>query len=78
MNKITSFTIFCMLILFGMVYSQDKITINHADSLVGRIIEGEQVREAIGNVSLTHNNIKSTAQGLFSFLTRIKQTCTEM
>ncbi|KXK54710.1 MAG: OstA family protein [Chlorobi bacterium OLB5] len=72
MNKITSFTIFCMLILFGMVYSQDKITINHADSLVGRIIEGEQVREAIGNVSLTHNNIKINCTRVIQFFNQNK------
>lgn len=72
MNKITSFTIFCMLILFGMVYSQDKITINHADSLVGRIIEGEQVREAIGNVSLTHNNIKINCTRVIQYFNQNK------
>jgi lipopolysaccharide export system protein LptA len=38
--------------------AQEKITINYADSLIGKVINGEQVREAIGNVSLTHNNIK--------------------
>lgn len=72
MSKITSFTVFCMLILFGMVYSQDKITINHADSLVGRIIEGEQVREAIGNVSLTHNNIKINCTRVIQYFNQNK------
>lgn len=43
-----------------MQYSltQDKITLNYADSLVGKVTEGEQVREAIGNVSISHNNVK--------------------
>lgn len=72
MNKITSFTFFCMLLLFGMVYSQDKITINHADSLVGRIIEGEQVREAIGNVSLSHNNIKINCTRVIQYFNQNK------
>lgn len=55
-----------------MVYSQDKITINHADSLVGRIIEGEQVREAIGNVSLTHNNIKINCTRVIQYFNQNK------
>lgn len=38
--------------------AQDKITLNHADSLVGKTIDGEQVREAHGNVSMTHNNVQ--------------------
>ena len=32
--------------------------LNHADSLIGKTINGEQIREAIGNVSLTQNNVK--------------------
>lgn len=39
---------------------RSKITLNYADSLVGKTINNEQVREAIGNVSLTHNNVKIT------------------
>jgi lipopolysaccharide export system protein LptA len=42
------------------LYSQDKIMLNYADSLIGKTINGEQVREAVGNVSLTHNNVKIT------------------
>jgi len=38
--------------------SQDKITLNHADSLIGRVIDGHQVREAVGNVELTHGSVK--------------------
>jgi lipopolysaccharide export system protein LptA len=56
---------FLVLLLFLMFFSsflraQDKITINHADSLIGKTVDGQQVREAIGNVSLTHNNVKIT------------------
>lgn len=47
-----------MLLASSGIYSQDKITLNYADSLVGKTLNGEQVREAIGNVSLTHNNVK--------------------
>ncbi len=49
--------IFC---LSSVTRAQDKITINHADSLIGKTINGEDVREAIGNVSLTHNDVKIT------------------
>jgi len=49
----------CLLIISGVSsFSQDKIQINYADSLIGRTINGEQVREAIGNVALTHNNVR--------------------
>jgi lipopolysaccharide export system protein LptA len=60
-NKIRSSVKFvcCFLLLITAVYSkaQDKITLNHADSLIGKVINNEQVREAIGNVSLKHNNL---------------------
>jgi len=42
----------------SFINAQDKIQINYADSLLGKTINGEQTREAIGNVSLTHNNVK--------------------
>lgn len=45
-------------ILTGRTFAQDRITLNHADSLVGKTINGEQVREALGNVSMTHNNVQ--------------------
>ncbi|HMQ79901.1 MAG TPA: OstA-like protein [Ignavibacteria bacterium] len=49
------------------LYGQDKITINHADSLVGKTIDGEQVREAVGNVSLTHNNVNITCSRVIQY-----------
>lgn len=48
-------------------YSQDKITLNHADSLVGKTINGEQVREATGNVSMTHNNVQITCNRVLQY-----------
>jgi lipopolysaccharide export system protein LptA len=52
--------VICLLLFTfcSLLYGQDKISLNHADSLIGRTINGEQVREAIGNVSLTHNDVK--------------------
>jgi lipopolysaccharide assembly outer membrane protein LptD (OstA) len=49
------------------VFAQDKITLNYADSLVGKTVNGEQVREAIGNVSLTHNNVKINCNRVLQF-----------
>lgn len=61
----------CILILIVFVtlnlYGQDKITLNYADSLVGKTLNGEQVREAIGNVSLTHNNVKITCNRVIQY-----------
>ncbi len=34
-----------------------KITLNHADSLLGKVINGEKVRELIGNVQFTQDNV---------------------
>ncbi len=51
----------------GILHSQDKITLNYADSLVGKTINGEQVREAVGNVSLTHNNVKITCNRVLQY-----------
>ena len=51
----------------GVSLSQDKITLNYADSLVGKTINNEQVREAIGNVSLTHNNVKITCNRVVQY-----------
>lgn len=50
------------------VNSQEKIVINHADSLLGRVIQGEQIREAIGNVSLSHNNIKINCNRVIQYI----------
>ncbi len=56
-----------ILILADILSAQDKITINHADSLVGKTIDGEQVREAVGNVSLTHNNVNITCNRVIQY-----------
>jgi lipopolysaccharide export system protein LptA len=61
LSFVKSFCIPVALLIFfidSVSLSQDKIKINYADSLIGRTVNGEQVREAIGNVALTHNNVK--------------------
>src|SRR6266700_8226907 len=57
------FVLFC-----NLIFAQDKITINHADSLIGKTVDGRQVREAIGNVSLTHNNVQITCGRVVQFI----------
>lgn len=63
----------CQILIFILIFgcskcfSQDKITLNYADSLVGKTINGEQVREAIGNVSLAQNNVKITCGRVVQF-----------
>jgi lipopolysaccharide export system protein LptA len=52
--------------------AQEKITINHADSLVGKVVNGEQVREALGNVSLTHNDVKISAARVIQYFDQNK------
>jgi lipopolysaccharide export system protein LptA len=56
-----------LILLSAAIFSQDKITLNYADSLVGKTINGEQVREAIGNVSLTHNDVKITCNRVLQY-----------
>ncbi len=63
--------LFLLLISFDII-AQDKITINHADSLVGKTIDGEQVREATGNVSLTHNNLNITCNRVIQYFNQNK------
>jgi lipopolysaccharide export system protein LptA len=57
--KYLSLFTFLIIQLFSTkVSGQEKIILNHADSLIGKTVNGEQVREAIGNVSLIHNEVK--------------------
>ncbi|RPI17768.1 MAG: hypothetical protein EHM58_07905 [Ignavibacteriae bacterium] len=69
-----TYKIFITLFLLSIncIYSQDKITINNADSLVGKIINGEQVREAMGNVSITHNDVRITANRVIQYFEQNK------
>lgn len=54
------------------LFGQDKITLNHADSLIGKTVNGEQVREAIGNVSLTQNDVKIYCNRVIQFIDKNK------
>jgi lipopolysaccharide export system protein LptA len=45
------------------------VVLNHADSLVGREINGERVRELIGNVKLTQGSVVVTCERALQYLT---------
>lgn len=66
------FTFILLCIIFLRIDAQEKITINHADSLIGKVINGEQVREAIGNVSLTQNDVHITASRVIQYFDQNK------
>jgi len=40
--------LYLFVLLSQTLFAQEKIILNHADSLIGKSINGEQVREAIG------------------------------
>jgi lipopolysaccharide export system protein LptA len=71
------FTLSAVLILAlnannSLLFAQDKITLNHADSLVGKTINGEQVREANGNVSLSQSDVKIYCNRVIQFIDKNK------
>jgi lipopolysaccharide assembly outer membrane protein LptD (OstA) len=66
------FTVIILCITIIKSNAQEKITINHADSLVGKAINGEQVREANGNVSLTQGDVHITASRVIQFFDQNK------
>ncbi len=63
---------FSFSVINSSLFGQDKITLNHADSLIGKTINGEQVREAIGNVSLSQNDVKIYCSRVIQFIDKNK------
>ncbi len=59
MNQLRPFI--CFFLLFNLVSGQSKeskpIVLKHADSLVGKVVDGETVREVIGNVEFHHGDV---------------------
>ncbi len=64
--------IFAVTLNNSRFFAQDKITLNHADSLVGKTINGEQVREANGNVSLSQSDVKIYCSRVIQFIDKNK------
>ncbi len=58
-----------------LMFSQDlpaqgkgNVILEHADSLVGKVINGEQARELIGNVRMTQEDVRVTCNSATQFL----------
>ena len=66
------FLFLCLFTFLNLTNAQDKIKLNHADSLVGKTVNGEQIREANGNVSLTHNNVNITCNRVIQYFDQNK------
>ncbi len=51
----------------GLSQSEKRITIEHADSLIGKIINGEEVQELIGNVRFFQDRVVVTCDHAIQF-----------
>jgi len=54
---IVSVVFLCCTRFYGQQQDREPILLNHADSLVGKIVEGETVREVIGNVEFVQGDV---------------------
>lgn len=55
---------------------QKVIILEHADSLVGRVIDGENARELIGNVAILQENVRITCDRALQFIQQGKVVLT--
>lgn len=53
-------------------YSQDKIELKNADKLTGKTENGQNIREATGNVHFIHGNVKAYCNSAIQFLDQNK------
>ena len=61
--------IFICLISFSNVsFAQDKIELKNADELTGKVIDGQDVREANGNVEFVQGNVKVYCNSATQFI----------
>lgn len=58
MIKLSLKIILLFFLYTGYIHSQDKIELKNADELSGKIIDGQSVREANGNVEFVQGNVK--------------------
>jgi len=57
-----------MLLISQMVFAQEKIELKNADQLSGKVIDGQNVREATGNVEFVQGNVKVYCNSATQFL----------
>ena len=58
----------CIMNLTAQEDKRDHIIVDHADSLVGMEVNGEQARQLIGNVKMTHGTTIVTCERAIQFL----------
>ena len=68
----TSFLLFFFLVFCNSLFSQnegERIVVI-GDSLIGKVVEGESIREVIGNVKLNQGNVHVTCNKAIQYLAR--------
>lgn len=55
-------------LLHTAAVSQDRIIVEHADSLVGTIIDGHEARKLVGHVRIVHGDVRVWCDSAFQFL----------
>ncbi len=55
---------------FVFAQPSNVIVLQHADSLIGRVINGEDARELVGNVFITQGNVRIRCDRALQFITR--------
>lgn len=68
----TSFLIIFILVFCEMLFSQNESEriVVIGDSLIGKVVDGESVREVIGNVKLNQGNVHITCNKAIQYLAR--------
>jgi len=67
-----SFLMICFFLLSVLLYAQteDERIIVIGDSLVGKVVNGESIREVVGNVRLSQGNVNVTCDMAIQYLAR--------
>jgi lipopolysaccharide export system protein LptA len=75
-TRLKVFVVCCLITITGTksLYAQkgNVVILDHADSLVGLVINGEQARELIGNVKFRQGNVVVTCKRAVQYLTSNK------
>ena len=67
-----SFLMICFLLISVLLYAQteDERIIVIGDSLIGKVVNGESIREVVGNVRLSQGNVNVTCDMAIQYLAR--------
>ena len=67
-----SFLVICFFLISVLLYAQteDERIIVIGDSLVGKVVNGESIREVVGNVRLSQGNVNVTCDMAIQYLAR--------